>query len=77
MEAIIFIAASTYKCEQIGRVFRKLSELGGGTLSAAFPFYAGDLGEIRKGRAANVQTARGAVEAGMGGKRRESVGWDG
>lgn len=64
---------SISKQQQIGGVFRKLSEHGGGTLRVAFPVYAGDLGGDPKDRAANVQSVRESVEAAMGVKTRERI----
>lgn len=60
IKTIIFILASTYKSQQIGGVFRKLSELSGWTLSVAFPVCAGDLGRGPKG-------AGGKCSVGFGG----------
>lgn len=59
IKTIIFIPASTYKSQQIGGVFRKLSELGGGTLSVAFPVYAGDLGGDPKGAGGKCSVGSG------------------
>lgn len=75
METIIFIAASTYNCEQIGRVFRKLSELGGGTLSAAFPVYAGDLGGDLKGAGGKCSVGSGREEEGVYTMGRLMTNW--